>query len=72
MGNIRERKVLHVPYMSVNHQVFFSVLYTHCLNCTVGEFGKFTILEYLAKTVWQINRSAYRLLLVKTYLNAFS
>ena len=36
------------------------------------KFSEFTIFERLAKKVWQINRSANRLLIVSTNLDGFS
>ena len=38
----------------------------------MGKFGELTCFEHLAKKVWQINRSANRLLIVSTNLNGFS
>ena len=37
-----------------------------------GKFGELTLFEHLAKEVWQINRSANRLLIVSTNLDGFS
>ena len=34
-----------------------------------GKFGELTLFEHLAKEVWQINRSANRLLIVSTNLD---
>ena len=35
-------------------------------------FGEFTLFKYLAKIVWQMNRSAKELLIVTTNLDGFS
>ena len=42
------------------------------IYCIVGKFGELTLFEHLAKKVWQINRSANKLLIVSTKLNGFS
>ena len=46
--------------------------YVYTSYCIVGKFGELIRLSILQKKMWQINKSANRLLIISTNLDGFS
>ena len=59
-------------YSMIPHVTFATFCLLKLTYCIAGRFGELTRFEYLVKKVWQINRSANRLLIVSTNLDGFS